>query len=133
MQESYVPLSLKDKTWSRPCKKKKAGAILINCTNDCEYGIWHTDCAGFNSIVNKKQVENIGEWNCPYCMVKALKIPGMPSDSTVSENSIIEKVEEKLDVFKNAINDQISEQIKQTLSDPFSAVSKPNFESKYQY
>lgn len=101
-----------------PCKRRRSGSIIIKCAGGCEFDKWHTECAGFNNIVNKKQVEEIGEWICPCCIVKALHIPGYCPDNTVDHSyTIIEKVEQKLDDLKLGINDHINEQITKTLAD----------------
>ena len=84
-----------------PCKKRKAGSILISCSQGCEFGLWHAECAGFLNIVNKKQVDDIGEWNCPYCAIKALNNPGY----SVEKNGPTSKFDEQLESLKSEICD----------------------------
>ena len=78
-----------------------------------------TECAGFNNFVNRKQVEDVGEWICPCCIVKAFNIPGYCPDSTTADHShsIVEKMEQKLDDLKMEINSHINEQITKTFAD----------------
>ena len=82
---------------SCPCKRRKNGSLLITCSQNCEFKTWHTECAGFNNIVNKKQVEEIGAWNCPCCAVRALQIPGYYKGTV--KHDLIEKMDEKLDLM----------------------------------
>ena len=98
---------------SCPCKRRKNGSLLITCSQNCEFKTWHTECAGFNNIVNKKQVEEIGAWNCPCCAVRALQIPGYYKGTV--KHDLIEKMEEKLDGLHNEINEL--KEIKQGFAD----------------
>lgn len=98
-----------------PCKRRKAGSIPISCSQNCEFSSWHAECAGFLNIVNKKQVEDLGEWNCPNCAMKALKMTCSPS----SESDVLAKFDEHLTTLKGEINDlkdikeELSEAVKQ--------------------
>ena len=62
-----------------------------------------------------KQVENLGEWNCPHCVVKALKM----TCSSSSESDVLSKFDEHLTALKGEINDlkdiklELSEVVKQ--------------------
>ena len=67
-----------------------------------------------------KQVENLGEWNCPHCVVKALKM----TCSSSSESDVLSKFDEHLTALKGEINDL--KDIKQELSE----VVKQNDEGK---
>ena len=96
---------------SCPCKRRKADSFVISCSQNCKFNSWHTDCAGFLNIVCKKQVDDMGQWNCPYCVVKALHIPLQ----SANEGNIISELDEKLESLKSEICDL--RDIKQDLAD----------------
>ena len=103
-----------------PCNRRKVGSLIISCSQNCEFGSWHTECAGFLNVVNKKQVEDIGEWNCPSCALRALKIPG----HIANEHSCMSRIDEQLENLKSEINDL--KDIKQE----FAEVMKQNEKAK---
>ena len=81
-----------------PCGKKKSGVSILNC----EAGWWHAVCASFNKDVTKKQLESLGQWRCPVCVISVIQIPGYNLNS---KNQLTLKMEEQLDELKSQIAD----------------------------
>ena len=95
-----------------PCGKKKSG-LFIHCFNaECEVGWWHTACCGFNKDITKKQLDSIGHWNCPCCVITAIQIPGY---NLYNSNTLVSKMEEQIDNLKCEIADL--KDVKQSLAD----------------
>ena len=91
---------------SCPCKKKNKASLMLKCINeDCSVGWWHANCAGFNKDVSnaKDQVEKLGGWTCPCCVIRKLHIPEFFVDSEDSE--LILKVDDKLNELQSEIED----------------------------
>ena len=86
-----------------PCGKKKS-VLFIQCFNsDCEVGWWHTTCCGFNKDVTKKQLDSMGHWTCPCCVIDVIQIPGYRLGSPC--NDLVSKIENQLDDLKSEIED----------------------------
>ena len=106
-----------------PCGKKKSG-LYIQCFNeDCEVGWWHTVCCGFNKDVTRKQLDGLGYWSCPCCVMKAIQAPGYNLGCS-SCNSLISKMDGQLDELKGEIADLKS--LKEDLADLNKEQTKQN-------
>ena len=115
---------------------KDPGGLWIECSNKkCDHAWWHAACGGFKKEMTQKQLKSIGDWECPVCALKNLKL-------TVQEfrfeDSILGKMDEKLDMLKKEINDikevklniaNISKQQKET-KDWFGHVSDQDEDGK---
>lgn len=88
-----------------PCKKKSSTLLLIQCANsDCPIVWWHAICAGFNKNAVKKDLEKIGAWICPCCVVGKLKICGHVNQQD-GQSEILSKMDENLDTLQGHIAD----------------------------
>ena len=87
-----------------PCGKKKSG-LFLQCFNEkCEVGWWHATCCGFNKDVTKKQLESLGHWTCPCCVIDVIQIPGYKIGTT-SCDDLVSKIDTQLEDLKCEIAD----------------------------
>ena len=101
-------------TKSCPCKKRNTTSLLIKCSsNNCSFGWWHANCAGFSKDATKTQLENLG-WTCPCCVIDALQITGYVHEKH-SQSDLMLNMRESLNDLKSEINDL--RDIKQSLAD----------------
>ena len=106
-----------------PCGKKKSG-LFLQCFNEaCEVGWWHAACCGFNKDVTKKQLEALGHWICPCCVIDVIQIPGYKFTATPCDD-LVSKFDCQLDNLKTEIADLKA--VKEELSN----VSKEQNEAK---
>ena len=107
-----------------PCGKKKSGLLFLQCFNEsCEIGWWHAACCGFNKDVTKKQLEALGHWICPCCVIDAIQIPGYKL-STTSCDDLVSKLDNQLEDLKSEIADL------KAVKQEFSNISKKQNETK---
>ena len=84
----------------------------MKCVNeDCTVVWWHATCAGFNKNVSKKDLEKIGAWTCPCCVVSKLEI----GENGIDHSEVITKMDQKLDDLNGHIADL--QKIKEDLSE----------------
>ena len=66
-----------------PCKKKTKTTIFVKCNNEnCSIGWWHAACGGFSKDISKEDIESLGSWSCPVCVIDKLQISGYCQSST---------------------------------------------------
>lgn len=121
---SHIETVFKSKMSNKcPCGKKKSG-LFLQCFNEaCEVGWWHAVCCGFNKDVTKKQLEALGHWTCPVCVIDVIQIPGYKFNTT-SCDDLVSKFDSQLDNLKNEIADL------KVVKEELSNVSKDQNEAK---
>lgn len=90
---------------SCPCGKKRSGCFIQCYNENCEVGWWHAVCCGFNKDVSKKQLDAIGHWTCPCCVIDEVQIPGYKLNSSASQHEVISKLDENLNQLRSEIAD----------------------------
>ena len=94
-----------------PCKKKTK-STCVKCSNeDCPIGWWHATCGGFDKDLNKEDIECLGSWTCPLCVINKLQIPGYCSseNQTLMNTSDIATLKKEItDELKNCLPDLIN-------------------------
>lgn len=89
-----------------PCGKKKPGYQFIQCSeDDCDIGWWHAACSGFSKDVTKRQLDALGHWSCPCCIVKKLQAPGYNVDSCNSCHGLVSKVKSQVENLETQISE----------------------------
>lgn len=83
-------------------------------------------CSGFNKDVTKKQLDDIGYWTCPYCVMSSLQAPGC-NLGVGSSPDVISKMDERLDELKNEIEDL------KTVKQSFLDIGKEHKEAKQKW
>ena len=74
----------------------------MKCTNSgCSYVWWHASCAGFSKNTAKKDLEKVGAWTCPSCIMSKFQV----CDKGDEQAEIISKMDEKLDDLNGHIAD----------------------------
>ena len=100
----FINCSLTMSTKHCPCGKKKPG-LYIHCFNkDCQVGWWHIVCCGFNKDITKKQIDSLGYWTCPCCVMRNIKAPAS-ADHCAPCNTLVSKMDEQLNALKEEIAD----------------------------
>jgi len=97
-----------------PCGKRKSGLFIECFQDDCDVGWWHVTCVGFNKDVTKKQLDSLGHWSCPSCVMKKLQVPGY-SFSCNSCHGLVSQVKSQVETLESHIADL--KELKQSFAD----------------